>query len=242
MTRLLVSVRSAEEAASALAGGADLIDVKEPQLGSLGAASPEVWQQVAEVIGTTRPLSAALGELLTFRPVSSAALQGYRYAKLGLSGCAPCPDSPGRWKAALATLPQWINPVAVVYADVESAQAPPPEEILRTGAALGCRTLLVDTFDKQQGSVFDCLGAKRLTSLFAEARQHEMQIVLAGSLQLPCLREALELSPDYIAIRGAVCRPTRAGTLQQNLVRAWANRLALAGSPAMVVGEMSEVG
>ena len=33
---LLVSVRSAAEAATALAGGADLIDVKEPSRGPLG--------------------------------------------------------------------------------------------------------------------------------------------------------------------------------------------------------------
>ena len=35
---LLVSVRSADEAIAALAGGADVIDVKEPNRGALGAA------------------------------------------------------------------------------------------------------------------------------------------------------------------------------------------------------------
>ena len=34
--RLLVSVRSAEEVSAALAGGADIIDAKEPERGSLG--------------------------------------------------------------------------------------------------------------------------------------------------------------------------------------------------------------
>ena len=38
MTRLLVSVRSAAEALAALAGDADLIDVKEPAGGSLGSS------------------------------------------------------------------------------------------------------------------------------------------------------------------------------------------------------------
>ena len=36
MTGLLVSVRSAEEAEIALAGGANLIDIKEPSRGALG--------------------------------------------------------------------------------------------------------------------------------------------------------------------------------------------------------------
>ena len=38
--RLLVSVRSAAEARAALSGGADIIDAKEPSLGSLGAVGP----------------------------------------------------------------------------------------------------------------------------------------------------------------------------------------------------------
>ena len=37
--QLLVSVRSAVEVAPALAGGADIIDAKEPDRGSLGAVS-----------------------------------------------------------------------------------------------------------------------------------------------------------------------------------------------------------
>ena len=103
MTRLLVSVRSAAEAQRALSGGADLIDVKEPGSGSLGAASPEVWCQVAAVIGPARPLSAALGELLVFKPVPDTALQGYRYAKLGLAGCAQFSDWRNRWQIAALT-------------------------------------------------------------------------------------------------------------------------------------------
>src|SRR5207244_7336185 len=46
MTGLLVSVRSAAEAETALAGGADVVDVKEPRRGALGPADPSVWKQV----------------------------------------------------------------------------------------------------------------------------------------------------------------------------------------------------
>ena len=42
MTRLLVSVRSAAEAEAALLGGADVIDVKEPDRGPLGRADDAV--------------------------------------------------------------------------------------------------------------------------------------------------------------------------------------------------------
>ncbi|MEX0885938.1 MAG: (5-formylfuran-3-yl)methyl phosphate synthase, partial [Phycisphaeraceae bacterium] len=43
---LLVSVRNVAEARAAMAGGADVIDIKEPAAGALGAASPTTIQQV----------------------------------------------------------------------------------------------------------------------------------------------------------------------------------------------------
>ena len=61
-SRLLISVRSAEEATVALAGGADLIDVKEPSNGPLGVAHHEVLAAVLAVVNEAVPVSAALGE------------------------------------------------------------------------------------------------------------------------------------------------------------------------------------
>ena len=61
--RLLVSVRDAAEAAAALAGGAALIDVKEPARGSLGRADAATIAAVVAAVGGRVPVSVALGEL-----------------------------------------------------------------------------------------------------------------------------------------------------------------------------------
>ena len=45
-TRLLVSVRSADEAEAAIAGGADVIDVKEPSHGPLGMSEPDQYSKI----------------------------------------------------------------------------------------------------------------------------------------------------------------------------------------------------
>ena len=85
--RLLVSVRNAEEAVSAIRGGADIIDVKEPAHGSLGRASLESLTAVAKCLrdamaDTGRaladpvPLSIALGEVEEWRSVSPYFGQG----------------------------------------------------------------------------------------------------------------------------------------------------------------------
>lgn len=44
--RLLVSVRDAGEARAALAGGAEIVDAKDPARGSIGAVSPEALQGI----------------------------------------------------------------------------------------------------------------------------------------------------------------------------------------------------
>jgi uncharacterized protein (UPF0264 family) len=61
--KLLVSVRSMEEAQAALEGGADLIDIKEPNRGPLGKARDSVIAAIVEVVAGRRPVSAAMGEL-----------------------------------------------------------------------------------------------------------------------------------------------------------------------------------
>ena len=60
MTRLLVSVRNAAEAETALAGGATVIDVKEPSRGSLGRVDDATLAEVMRR-GGRRPISAGVG-------------------------------------------------------------------------------------------------------------------------------------------------------------------------------------
>ena len=60
--RLLVSVASAVEASAALAGGADVIDAKDPLAGALGAVSADVLREIQAVVSSARPLTAALGD------------------------------------------------------------------------------------------------------------------------------------------------------------------------------------
>ncbi|MFM9024862.1 MAG: (5-formylfuran-3-yl)methyl phosphate synthase, partial [Planctomycetaceae bacterium] len=60
---LLVSVRDAAEAEEALAGGASIVDVKEPRRGPLGAASAATAAAVAGAVAGHAPWTLACGEL-----------------------------------------------------------------------------------------------------------------------------------------------------------------------------------
>jgi uncharacterized protein (UPF0264 family) len=222
MTGLLVSVRDVAEAQAALRGGAALIDVKEPLHGSLGASSPEVWRQVRDAIPPHVPCSAALGELTDVTDEQVAhwrfSLAGYQFAKLGLAGCGEIIEWQKRRQALLHELPPETRSVAVVYADWQSAGAPSPDKVLSAAIESSCSALLIDTFDKSRGSISTYFSTQELKHFLSAARFANLTTVLAGSLTPALAGELLPLEPDFLAVRGAVCRGGRTGTVDESLV------------------------
>jgi uncharacterized protein (UPF0264 family) len=214
--RLLVSVRSPEEARAALQGGCDLLDVKEPDRGSLGAADAEVVEAVCEIAGRTsepKPVSVALGELADWSegPVPSLDRR-VSFAKLGLSGCDQRSDWPLRWRglrdrfdAAGGGPLDWV---AVLYADAE-AQGPGPFALIDLAATTGCRGILVDTFSKGRGRLFDHVSPDQLAKWREGAGAAGLMFAVAGSLRAEDLPRLTAFDPDIVAIRGAACQGGR---------------------------------
>lgn len=212
MTKLLVSVRNVSEAFAAVAGGAELIDVKEPSRGALGAADSSVWQAVRAAIGEQCLLSVALGELL--EPGLMHQLEGAavaNYAKVGLSQCGSRLGWEQTYHAHLARLPQQVRRVAVIYADYEAADAPRPEAILAAAPHLGCQTILIDTFDKSHGNLLRYLSLRQLASLLDRCHQRQLQLAVAGSLDANLFGQLRNLNFDWLAVRGAACEGGRSG-------------------------------
>jgi uncharacterized protein (UPF0264 family) len=229
MTRLLVSVTDAAEALVARDHGANLIDVKDPSQGSLGAKSPAVWREVIAAVGKTVPVSAALGELNDAR-VDELAQQtaGLAFAKIGLQGSLPGEEWRAKWMRWRSYLPMRVKPVMVVYADWRECGAPHPQHQLDVVKQIRIPAVLVDTFDKQGGTLRDHCSDEQLIRFCAAARKRKSIVVLAGSLQLRDLPAILPLAPDYVAVRGAVCRESRTGPIVGALVREWSQALSAA--------------
>ena len=220
-TGLLISVRDGQEAETALAGGAQLVDVKEPARGSLGAATPAMWREVLQRCRGQVPISAALGELREARGRAPLdALAGFDFAKIGLAGCGPDCRWRERWAELVRRLPRRVTPVAVVYADWSACSAPDPEAVIDQAARTGCGAVLFDTRGKRQGDLLDHLSLVQLSPLVARVRRHGMRLVLAGSLAPGSMAAALALRPDYVAVRGAACRGGRTGRIDLQRVRA----------------------
>jgi uncharacterized protein (UPF0264 family) len=207
VARFLVSVRSAAEAAAAVQAGAALIDVKEPDRGSLGRVPWTVWREVREICPATVPVSVALGELSEWIVDPSAALpagawSGLAFRKLGLAGVPP--DWRLRWERlrshpSFRDGPPWI---AVAYADWRTARAPDPDSVLDAAHQKSkLAGILVDTSDKGEKFRPDSAWLRWAGRVHSAG----LLLALAGGLDLDAIARLEAMAPDIVAVRGAAC-------------------------------------
>ncbi|MFO0811517.1 MAG: (5-formylfuran-3-yl)methyl phosphate synthase [Gemmataceae bacterium] len=206
--RLLVSVRDVAEALAGLAGGADLIDVKEPTCGPLGRADESTIAEVARAVAGRVPVSAALGELMAGATVPPVALD---YVKWGLAGWAK-----RDWRAALHATP--ANAVAVAYADWAAAESPDPAKVAAFAAERRMAAFLIDTFAKNGRTLLDALSLDDIAGMVALCRQAGVPVALAGSLGVTEIDRLRDVRPDWFAVRGAACDGGREGSIDARRV------------------------
>lgn len=244
--QLLVSVRDEVEAVAALAGGADIIDAKEPARGPLGPVGGDVFRRIAARVPDAVPLSAALGDLTAGDDVRAAMMAARvpgrgapLYLKLGFAG----ERSRDRVSMLLsvaqesgASAPGGPILVPVAYADHDAAAAPRPEEVLQSAVETGAGAFLVDTWAKDGRRLFDHISHARLAALAGAARGAGLVFALAGSLDRAGI-ERLGGLADVIGVRGAACRGGRGGTVDPARVRGLRACLGPGPSAGRAAGE-----
>ena len=210
---LLVSVVNPEEAEEAVAGGADILDLKNPHEGSLGAAHPKLVSAVCQRYGQTLPVSAAIGDFPHLPNAAAlaalgAADLGTDYIKVGLLGSRSeqqAFDLLANISHALAWRGSKAQLIAAAYADYREAGTVEPHllpEVARRANVAGC---MIDTLNKKGTCLFDYLGSDSLREFIGRCGRYGLLSALAGSLK-PCHVGLLKaLRPDVVGVRGAVC-------------------------------------
>jgi uncharacterized protein (UPF0264 family) len=223
--RLLVSVISADEARRALAGGADIIDVKDPTEGALGAPSPRVLSEVVREVGGAAPVSVALGDLPNLAHTAAlaargAALTGADYVKVGLRGVRDLEGAVAFVRAVADAVGTQVAVIAAAYADARALDPPAldPARLPELAERAAVSGVLVDTLIKDGRSLYHWLSESQLTDLVTRTRSAGASFGVAGQLTLGELRR---VPADVVGVRSAVCRGgDRAGELDAELVAA----------------------
>src|SRR5882672_859550 len=178
---LMTSVSDVEEAAAALLGGADVLDVKNPREGSLGACPPAVLRAVvalrdrAAATGRRVPVSAALGDAQN-RPgtfalaASGAAACGVDFVKIGLRGVRDR-DVSTLFLSAIVDAARAASPgvrvVAAAYAEAAVLGCIEPVLLPDVATRSGADGCLIDTAFKDGRTLFDHLDPGTVSGFVA---------------------------------------------------------------------------
>ena len=216
MTQMLASVTSVAEARLALALGADIIDLKNPHAGALGALPLPTLLSIVAAIDGRRTVSATIGDTpddasRIAQKVFATAATGIDIVKIGVAanrsqlalwqGMAWL-ASP-RLATGLGTEPVSTRLVAVLFADH-------PFDLgwVDIFAEIGFHGVMLDTADKHAGGLRTHCDDGQLRNFVHRAHSKHLACGLAGSLRLDDISPLLALSPDYLGFRGALCHNT----------------------------------
>jgi (5-formylfuran-3-yl)methyl phosphate synthase len=214
--RLLVSVTDAAEARLAVAGGVDVVDVKNPAEGSLGAPAPAVIEQVRREVPAAVPVSAAIGDLPALPGTAAlaalgAARSGAGYVKVGLWGASTEDEAVAVLRAAVEGLDGGAAMIACTYADAQRVPSRPlpPHALVAAARAAGVAGCLLDTAVKDGRGLLDWLDVDALVELVGEAHTAGLEVALAGALRACDLQVVRATGADIAGVRSAACRDGR---------------------------------
>jgi uncharacterized protein (UPF0264 family) len=211
--KLLISPMNEKEAFEAIAGGADIIDVKNPQEGALGANFPWVIKRIREITPRKIQVSCALGDVpnlpgsISLAALGAASL-GVDYIKVGLYGFKTAKEAvfllQNVNKAAKEYNPK-IKVAAAGYADAERIGAIDPMLIPEIASTAQVDLAMIDTAVKDGKNLFNFLSAKQLEKFIGSAHKLGLEAALAGSLRKQDLPVVYGLGADVAGLRGAAC-------------------------------------
>jgi len=211
--KLLISPKNENEALEAIAGGADIIDVKNPQEGPLGANFPWVIKRIRQITPANIEVSCTIGEAPNL-PGSmalaalGAATTGVNYIKAGLYG-SKTPEEAVRLMRNVIKAAKEYNPaikvVASGYADAARISTVDPLAVPEIAHEAQADIAMLDTTIKDGKSLFTFLTKSQLQRFVNAAHGYGLKAALAGSLQKEDLPVVYALGADVVGLRGAAC-------------------------------------
>ncbi|TFF84024.1 MAG: hypothetical protein EU552_01770 [Promethearchaeota archaeon] len=210
--KVLISIRSIEELQSCMEGGADIVDLKNPDEGSLGAAAPWFIKEVKEK-ANNYPISAAIGDMPNLPGTAAlaalgAAMSGADYVKVGLYGTHTEQECLTLLSDVVKAVKRFNKDIIVVgagFADARLYGGIDPMKIPSIVKLAKADIAMLDTKNKNGKRLFDFLTVDELKIFVNESHRLGLEAALAGSLRVEDLTIIYNLGTDVTGFRGAAC-------------------------------------
>jgi len=220
--QLLVSPSTIDEAKHSVA--ADIIDVKKPSEGSLGANFPWVIREIKTLVA--KPLSAAIGDF-DYKPGGAAlaaygaACAGADFIKIGLAfdGEEKARDVIGAVVRAVKEEFPKKYVVIAAYSDYQRMHSISPFGMAPIAAECGADFAMVDTGIKDRQSTFAFMDEEALRTFTTTNEKLGLGTALAGAFKFEDIDALKRINPDIIGVRGMVCGGDRNATVREDLIK-----------------------
>lgn len=229
MTLLLISPKDTAEALAAVRGGADILDIKNPNEGSLGANFPWIIAEIRQAMPLDIPISASIGDFPDLP--GSAALAAFGAVKAGAIIVKIGVKGPNDVRSATRLVRQVVRAVreadgsaevvACAYGDFKRAGTIDPTLLPKIVSDGGAHIAMLDTAIKDGKSLLDFLDVEELRNFVEGAHSRGFLAALAGSLGREEMKLLKQIDPDVIGVRGAACEggDRKRGRISEKRVR-----------------------
>ena len=210
MTQLLISVKDVAEANIAMENGADIIDLKDPDSGALGALPISAIEAIINFVAGRKQTSATIGDFPMHPELIKngiVRLQKFplNFIKIGFFEADDYQSCLNEVKKLVTMhlqsthqkLPQFI---AVLFAENNY-----PEDLLIRIKQAGFSGVMLDTLNKNGKTYLDHYSESELEILRHAALSNNLAFGMAGSLQFKHIDSSLKLKPEFLGFRGGVC-------------------------------------
>tara|TARA_Y100000588_G_C14179584_1_gene893002 strand:+ start:526 stop:966 length:441 start_codon:yes stop_codon:yes gene_type:complete len=107
--------------------------------------------------------------------------------------------------------------IAVLFADNK-----PNLKVIKEIKKIKFDGILIDTENKKNGNLRNYLSKNRIKNFINASKKQNLSIGLAGSLNIKDINPLIELGPDYLGFRGAMCEKNKR---KENISEALLDRL-----------------
>ncbi len=209
-TKFLISLKKIEEISNEVIEEVDILDLKNPLKGAIGAWELNNIKRVISIHKNNIAISATLGDVFGDKEflikLKKFDCLGLDFIKFGLLSI----DQTNLFEK-LTMIESKVfktNLVCVVFVDIKN-NLNLVNNNLDYFFRCGVKNILLDTFCKKNGDLLNFCKKDYLRKFISKCKKNNIQIGLAGGLteiQVPLI---LKLNPDIVGFRSAICKSNK---------------------------------